>query len=712
MAGRLIFLDSILFVGNYDYLSLGSEYNFDTKNWKLSNYDRLDPFQNIPYTYLKTTVPERLLVGTSKGLCYINIAKKELEVYDKYNQYSLLKEAVINFFHQNEQGVWIATNHGIFLMNEEEEIVAHYDVESGDLPFHDILDIYEDQEGIFWLATRGGGIIQWIPSLDENVPSKSVQLTTMQGLSHNTTYAVYEDIYDRLWIPSDKGIMLMDKNSLDVVTFMPEDGLPHYEFNHTSHYQAKDGMLYFGGLGGIISFHPNQFPPYTENYTPLQLISYAVLESEAKQMTDKTVSLIASQEIFIQPDDKFFEIKFNLLDYEDPDRHNYAYRIKGYNDSWQYIRENVIRITTLPYGNYTLEIKGHNDKRGWSTETLSFRIHVLRPFYLQLWFLAIVLIAMITLVITGVKWRVAKLEAARKNLEQEVEKRTEQIEKDKAFIASQAEQLKQLDKAKTRFFSNITHEFRTPLTLILGPIEQLMTNQPPPNILHRRMKGIHKNALHLQGLINQLLDLSKIESGNMKIELVKGDIIEYTRELCSRFYPMADEKAQNLSFISPLKNWETHFDQGKWDKIIYNLLSNAVKFTPRGGHIQVALGQEQSSELSKGVLLRVSDTGIGISQAELAKIFGRFYQTNDSATRLQGGTGIGLALVKELVELQGGNIDVSSKLNHGTTFDIYLPVGKQIKHFRYQKHQLLHRLFLQKKLKLYLFNTLSGLNQN
>ncbi|MCB0854298.1 MAG: response regulator, partial [Bacteroidetes bacterium] len=229
-----------------------------------------------------------------------------------------------------------------------------------------------------------------------------------------------------------------------------------------------------------------------------------------------------------------------------------------------------------------------------------------------------------------------------------------------------------LDKAKTRFFFIFTHEFRTPLTLIIGPLEQLMEEQE--NLpAYQRLLGIFKNARQLLSLINQMLDLSKLEGGRMRIEVSRGDIVRYTREITSRFQPLADKKAQILRITSLQDSWETHFDKKKWNKIVYNLVSNAIKFTPENGTIELQL-HCVNREGSQLIQLLVKDSGIGIDKEVLPHIFDRFYQVDSSSTRIQGGTGIGLSLVKELVELQGGSISVISKVGQGTTFKVEIPV--------------------------------------
>lgn len=653
--------------------NLGFEINLKTE--KRKEYRALNA--GTAFDLLKSNEEGKFLAGTNNGLEYIDINSQNILSFEKYKPNSTsdstLKSSSVFHLHKNPQGIWLATENGVFLINENQGILRHFQAPE-DLPFNHIRHIHEDKEGVFWLATKGGGVIRWEPPIStQKVYSKNShkpyrQFTTKNVLSNDYTYAIYEDDYDNLWIPSDKGLMRMDKKTEQVKTYTTEDGLPHNEFNLTSHYKAKDGTLYFGGLGGLISFHPKVFANESANQTPLAFTGYYLLEEDAEEMTDKTDLLRASDKIVIEPTDKLFELSFALLDYDDWERHRYAYKIEGYANNWNYTNENHVQITNLPYGKYNLKVKGQNGSDGWSEKELSLGIHVLKPFYLQWWFITL----FVLFVVFIIWWRIRQLEKDKEHLELEVKKRTQKIEEDKQTIAIQAEELRELDKTKTRFFSNITHEFRTPLTLVIGPVEQLLSAAATLPA-QKKLSGILKNAQNLLGLINQLLDISKLESGQMKVEIAHGDIMGYTQELVNRFEALAKTKQLSLTFTSDTKKWETHFDKNKWGKICNNLLSNAIKFTPNKGPITIKIQQVQTLEQSY-IQLEVKDSGTGIKPENMGQIFNRFYQTDASSAWVQEGTGIGLALVKELVEFQKGTISVESVLEKGTTFIVKLPV--------------------------------------
>ncbi len=662
-AYSLFYLDSTIVSSRYSNITPLYQINLRTgKEIDLENSEHGAP----TYTFLPLEEPGQYLSAHEKGLNYFDFHEKKPTAFNRYNEFDTLKSLKIYHLHKNNSGVWLATENGVYLMDQEQGIVRRFSNNSGDLPFDHIKHINEDKDGVFWLATEGGGIIRWEPSLDKNKPSTFQQFTISDGLPDNYTYAVYPDEFGNLWVPSNKGLMQINKSTFLIRTFLTEDGLPHNEFNTSSHYRAKDGTFYFGGLGGLISFRPSSFSESVKNQAPLAFTSFHVWEDGQENMTDRTNLLHTSDQILIKPTDKLFEIKFVLLDFEKPENHSYAYQIEGYDDRWQYTKENYLRITNLPYGNYRLNIKGRNNNTGWSEQQLHVDLKVLKPFYLQWWFITLIAFAIVVLAWAYMRQRERRLHLEQERLEKEVQNRTRTIQQ-------QAEELKTLDKAKTRFFSNITHEFRTPLTLVIGPLEQLVHDTNLAPLARRKLWGISKNAKHLLSLINQMLDISKIESGRMKIEVNRGDITAYTQNLIEQFQAMAEKKDQRLAFIAKKQSWKTQFDRDKWDKIIYNLLSNAIKFTEEGGSVQVVLEKAQWKG-EDGIRLEVKDSGKGIEEKHLDQIFNRFYQVDDSSTRMQEGTGIGLALVKELVELQGGGIKVKSKPGKGTGFEILLPV--------------------------------------
>lgn len=657
--------------------------DLDLKQYE--EYHRQPHFNKKAICILQYFNTDNYLIGGVSGLGFFDVNKKEIIPFDDYNDFEKLQKIEIKYLHQKGQYILIATTNGIFLLQKGKGIVHHFSKANGNLPNDNILHIYEparpigeDKEDVFWLASQGTGLIRWEVDL-ENKTTDFKAFTTQNGLSNDYLYAVYEDDFNNLWMSSDKGLMQMNKTTYNIKTFLTQDGLPHNEFNFTSHHQAKDGTLYFGGLGGLIAFHPKAFQQTETYHVPLVLSKAMLLENDEETMTNKTELLNTKQKIVIRPSDKFLELDFVLLDFDEADKHLYAYKIEGYSNKWYYLDGNTLRITHLPYGNYTLRIKAKNIRKDWSAQELAFELNIVKPFYLHWWFFALVTLFVAVSIYFYIKWREIKLVKTQERLEEEVRKRTLTIQK-------QAEALKTLDKAKTRFFSNVTHEFRTPLTLIIGPLEQILKDKR--KMTHRsRLLNILKNARQLLILINQMLDLSKLEGQKMSVEITHGDIVEYTRELAKQFRPLAEKKEQILTFSTNCTEWTTNFDKNKWYKIVYNLVSNAIKYTPNGGIIEVQFN-EVLLDNQRTIQFRVKDNGIGINPKNLDNIFDRFYQIDNTSTRTQGGTGIGLSLVKELVELQGGTISAESETDKGTTFTVLLPILKKMENVPFKEEKV------------------------
>lgn len=577
-------------------------------------------------------------------------------------------------FYQNDKGIWIVTSKGLFLMDDEKEsIVAHYTTADG-LPVNSLNHLYEDNNGIFWIGTKGGGLVRW-----DRKTNTFRQFTRDNGLSNNNIYAVYEDDYQTLWLPSDYGLIAFDKTTQTPKIYLTQNGTAHEEFNTFAHFKDEEGNFYFGGLNGVTRFHPKDLQQQYASTPPLYATGARILQQDAEIFTDVFSAYKTAQKIKLEPGDRILELDLTLLDYEKSEENQYAYKLSKKQEQWIYTTDNKISIINPPYGKYDVIIKARGASGQWSDNQLIIPLNVQTPFYLQWWFFFSIVAIVTISVMVVVRWRIRKLQKDREYLEEEVQKRTHQIEqdkiiieKDKQIIEQQAAALKALDETKSRFFANITHEFRTPLTLVTGPLEQIIEKDPPSH-LKKRLNGVLKNAKQLLGLINQLLDISKMEGNKMQIEYAHGNIMHYTSELTAQFQAIAQRKKIALSIKTLPDRWETHFDTDKWQKIINNLLSNALKYTPQGGIVSLLLEQVVENE-REFIQLIIKDNGIGISEENLNHIFDRFYQADASSTRAKGGTGIGLALVKELVALQKGSITVESTPGKGTTFIIKLPV--------------------------------------
>ena len=369
----------------------------------------------------------------------------------------------------------------------------------------------------------------------------------------------------------------------------------------------------------------------------------------------------------------FLEFKFKLLDYDDSENHQYFYKITGLIDQWTSTSDNTLRLGSLPYGQYTLQIKGQNINTGWSSQELVINMVVPRPFYLRNWFFIALGVLIGFLTWFFVKIRTQQLQKDRTRLAQKVKERTAKIEADKAIIEQQAHQLKELDQVKTNFFHNITHELRTPLSMILSPANQLAKRVDFAEKDQALIHNIRRNAQHLRDLTDELLDLSKIDSGKLLLEKNTVNVPAFLQDIIDHYKSFADyQQMEFYIYWTFERNLSLALDAGKTQKILHNLLSNAFKFTPNRGTIKV-FGSWENQQLH----LKVEDTGKGIDLADQTLIFDRYYQIqNQNKSFGLGGAGIGLAICKEYLKLMNGIIEIQSQLDKGTTFTVQIPAEK------------------------------------
>ncbi|RMG21758.1 MAG: response regulator, partial [Bacteroidetes bacterium] len=373
--------------------------------------------------------------------------------------------------------------------------------------------------------------------------------------------------------------------------------------------------------------------------------------------------------------DNFFSIEFALLDYRPGQKRNYAYQLEGYDADWVYPADGrrVASYTDVREGSYTFRVKALDPYNPQQERSKAIELEVLPPWYRSPW--AYSLYALAALMTAFLSRR-------------EILRR-ERLKNQHKLEALELQKMKELDELRLRFFANISHEFRTPLTVIQGMADEIQSNFAKLDSWHisERLEAIHRNSKQLLRLVNQILDLSKLEANAMKLQPVQDDFVAFLRYLTQPFATYAASRSIRFIFQSTDKNLVADFDPHKLADIVSNLLSNALKFTPAGGEInlQIAKGKQAiaqftgraTEELDNKLLIRISDTGIGISPDKLPHIFDRFYQVDDSSTRAGEGTGIGLALTRELVLLMGGEIEVMSETGKGTTFHILLPHTRQ-----------------------------------
>jgi signal transduction histidine kinase/ligand-binding sensor domain-containing protein/DNA-binding response OmpR family regulator len=540
--------------------------------------------------------------------------------------------------------------------------------DSNSISGNTINDICEDHSGNLWIATSNG--------LNRFNPEKNkfTVYTKKQGLSASECFSVKEDSHGKLWISNSSGLDKFDVQSGTVTKYGEADGI---SLNQSGLYQSDKGY-FFGGHSenGFYMYHPDSISssktPQSALITDFFIFNESVPISNAKVKSVLTRSILETNEIILNHRQTVFGFEFSSLDYTDHEKCRFAWKLDGFDNKWFYSDGNNRRVTytNLNPGTYLFRVKSANGGEQNSGIEKSIKITVLPPWWKTGWALTFYFIAISALLVM-----IRKYFADKRRLQYEVE--IQKIEADKS---------KEMAQLKQHFFTNISHEFRTPLTLISGPIEKLIRNVDhiDREIFLEQFQLIQRNAKRLSQLTNQLLDIRKLETGSMKLEIYQGDLIGFIQNLSEGFNPLAESKQINFQTIIPenadLKQlyW---FDPDKTTKIITNLLSNAFRFTPAHGQIILQINREQEAippnrQPSDFLRISIEDTGIGIPEDQLLHIFDRFFRVENSQNHSAEGTGIGLALTKELVNLLTGTISVESKPGEGSKFTVMLPVSK------------------------------------
>jgi signal transduction histidine kinase/DNA-binding response OmpR family regulator/ligand-binding sensor domain-containing protein len=574
-------------------------------------------------------------------------------------------------FFEDGDYFWVATQNGLYLVHKGRGIIAQFSANATEeyyLPAVIFHHIHKDKRGHYWLATGDGGLIRFTYDPDKPAKPSYRQYKKQDGLPSLELYAVLEDEKGFFWISTANGLVQFDPTSEAMVVYYEEQGIADNEFNRLSFYQHTDGQIFFGGLNGITAFFPADFHQVVSYDVPLCLSAASLFSSEKDGVNSVRNDFLVEGVLTMYPDDNFLNLEFALQDYFYSDRVRYSYRISGIREEWTPLENNALQLVGLPYGNHTLEVRARGRMNKLSAEPLHIDLVVVRPFYLRWWFL---LLAGLTMLISIWQYNHRRKRALLRRqevLERMVAERTKTIREDKKLIEEQALQLKELDELKSKFFENVSHELRTPLTLILGPLEKVLKRNRLENQDFTLLHLMRDNAKRLHKRINELLDLSSIDALKMSLHPEPVELYAFVKNIMAQFESSANLRSIELSFEYQLdQNLRVSIDPDKVEKILYNLLSNAIKFTPEEGGVKMSCSREKGK-----LLIAVSDTGIGIPEKDLPNVFDRFQRIN-TEEHVEG-TGIGLALCKELAVLMEGEVTVISTEGMGSTFTLQMPL--------------------------------------
>lgn len=536
-----------------------------------------------------------------------------------------------------------------------------------------VLALCEGSNGLIWIGTRGAGLCKYNPAND-----KFTWYNTLNGLDAINITGIIEDLNGDIWLSSHSGITKFDIVTNRFKIFTKDDGLLSNDFNANATFRDDEGKIYFGNYNGIDFFNPSKISVNTIlpslYLTDFKLFNQSVL---ANQKDSPLANVIGeTKDITLNHTQSVFTIEYTGINYTRPEINQYAYYLEGLEESWNYVGSlKSATYTNLEPGNYTFKLKAANSDGKWTEESISLKITVLPPW----WKTNEALFIYIALLLLGFYF-LNRMAQIRLNKKQAI-----------TLELNLRLQEKALNEEKFQFFTNISHEFRTPLTLIMNPINDIIRDESLnlPIRLKEKHNIIYKNTDRLYRLINELLDFRKLELNKTRVSARQLNLVDFTKNILNYFKEEAFSNGIDLNLDADLMDITIWVDEKMLEKIIFNILSNAIKTTPKGGTINVDLQSTDKlyilplvseTEPIKVVEISVSDTGVGIAQAEVERIFERFYQAENLNKGYYGGTGIGLEVVRNFVNLHKGKIEVESEVGKGSTFKIIFPAGKS--HFK------------------------------
>lgn len=574
----------------------------------------------------------------------------------------LLNERISFIAGDSNQRIWLGTYSGIYFYDVERNKIRSVKYKRGySLSSNIILSWCQYSAATYFIGTPSG-----LNRLDEQ-PDGEFTVTKYykeDGLPNDYIDALTTDENGNLWISTNYGISKFNVEATNWLNFQKSDGLQGQSFSEGCVYKAKNGEIFFGGTSGYNYFKPseiveNKVLPQT-NITALQIHNTLILPGQEygnHLILDRDITDATS--ITLNYKENEFSIYFASTSYKAPERNHYQYRLvnNDNDDAWSNSGSNhFVNFSNLKAGDYFFEVRGSNNHNIWPEKPATLKITILPPPWKTTWAFMIY-IAFLLGIVWLIRWIAVRQATLNHNL---------QVEK------LHHEQENRISEMKFQFFTNISHEFRTPLTLIFAPLKELLKKAKDYNIHDEALEKIsiiYKNTNQLLKLVNQLLDFRKAETENLKLVSRFLNIEDFIQEVSYPFYTLARIKEIDFKFESTLKNKEIWFDRDKMEIILNNLISNALKFTGQGGHVWVAVGESASE-----VIVKVKDNGKGIPADAIPHIYERFYQVDNCEST--GSTGIGLALVKHLIDLHQGIIEVESELGQGTEFRIKLKKGE------------------------------------
>lgn len=628
--------DDLLWIGTFSHGI--NVYNLKNKSWKYYRpSSEPGSIDNEDIFALYKDHSGRIWVGTSSSAFLYD---READNFIRLNE--LLHHFVSDIIEDRHGNIWFATySNGVYCYNPETEKYTNYTYDKNDpgsISHYKIICMFVDSKQRLWFATESRGICMF----DEK-NGKFTRYGTKDGLSNDVIYKILEDDESNLWLSSNVGLMRFNPATGEIRLFTLNNGLTSNQFNYKSGYKNKKGIMYFGTVKGMISFKPSEFNK-NEYIPPVVITGFKLLNSEKsfeKQLSNNEPVVLTHKQ-------SSFHINFAALSYVDPDMNEYMYKMEGLDEGWNHLQKaREITYSNLSHGKYIFKVKGSNNDGIWNEKVDTLAIIIHPPFWFSTW--AYVFYCSLIIMLLFVFLWYYKQRLDQKNLRKRI------------LFETQKE--KEIYHAKIDFFTNVAHEVRTPLTLIKGPLEYILTNKTDQEECQANLLTMKKNTDRLLSLINQLLDFRTTEAHGFSLSFTQEDICDVLDSVYVMFKPMAEQRNIRITIKECSTPILADIDREAVTKIISNLFTNAIKYGDT--RIEVELAEFQDNSFS----LRINNDGQLIPAKLRKKIFEPFYQANKE----RSGSGIGLALVRSLVDLHKGKVYVDDTFNDVNSFVVILP---------------------------------------
>ncbi|WP_020532640.1 hybrid sensor histidine kinase/response regulator transcription factor [Flexithrix dorotheae] len=610
-----------------------------------------------------------LWIGTLTGLYYYDYQKKTFFHLTHPEIPKNIRVTSLKF--DSKKRLWIGGN-TLICLDTQTGKTQHFKFDAAQnagIGKGDVRGIYEDTQLRLWFCMEGGGL-----NLYQEATQTFIKYTEKDGIPGNSIHQVREDKNGNLWLSCNNGISMIKPGKNGTIeklrNYDTTDGLQSKQFSYNAAYATKSGYLYFGGINGFNYFLPHQV--FDNPIKPKIMIT--ALKSNEKELLPKEdnspliyqISETERVELSYQQS-RFFSLEFTGISFTSTAKNQYAYQLKGFQDDWVYVgNQRKATYTNLDPGTYVFKVIGANNDGLWNYEGKTLEIVIHPPFWKTIWAYMLYIVVFMGIVLSFRKYSLDKLK----------------LENDLKIKDLEREKIKEINQVKLNFFTKISHEFRTPLTLIISPLENLIQEKVPMEKMAHYHQLMYKNGNRLLLLINQLMDFRKVEEKKMKLRLEKTEMVTFIQSIKTTFDTLAEKRRIDFQFFSKKAEINAWIDPEKVNKILYNLLSNAFKFNKKNGAIHIGITidyptDQQLLEIFPAGFMKiwVSDSGDGIREKDLQGIFDEYFTGNE---KLLNSTGIGLALSKELILLHKGKIEVESEEGKGTTFFVFLPLGEEI----------------------------------